>query len=337
MPNAREDQFLGALLGLAIGDALGMPVRGQSAATIAASGPVAHYRAGIRPDGAAVVAGEFTDETEIALCIVEAATANGGVLDLDTIGPRLGFLAASESRHWMSELTAAALERAAVTLTFQVPINEDDPATGDVASRGVPVGLLHAIGPEDRTALAADAAAVARLTHGSPAASTAVEAVALAVRLAARAEETPEAWPGLIADRLGGGELADRLRRLEPLLQADPSPADALAVIGNGQAAIEAVPAAFWHAISAHDFPGAVLAAVNAGGATDTIGAIAGAIAGARFGVAGIPQPLIDDLEGRIYLSLAAPWLFRAVLLRSGEIIDLRRRQPPRPDMPPRF
>jgi ADP-ribosylglycohydrolase len=89
--------------------------------------------------------------------------------------------------------------------------------------------------------------------------------------------------------------------------------------------------------MTAPDFASVVLTAVNSGGATDSVAAIAGALAGAAGGVNAIPQQLIDGLEGRIYVSLAAPWFFRAVLLRSGEIIDLRRREPPRPSMPPRF
>jgi ADP-ribosylglycohydrolase len=83
-------------------------------------------------------------------------------------------------------------------------------------------------------------------------------------------------------------------------------------------------------------FENAVFAAVNAGGATDTVGALTGALAGAAGGASGIPQDLIDGLEGRIYVSLAAPWLHKAARQRAGHQIDLRPVHGPRPEMPPR-
>jgi hypothetical protein len=33
---------------------------------------------------------------------------------------------------------------------------------------------------------------------------------------------------------------------------------------------------------------------------------------------------MIDDLEGRIYVSLAAPWFYRTALRRAGLVLDLR-------------
>ena len=96
------------------------------------------------------------------------------------------------------------------------------------------------------------------------------------------------------------------------------------------------MPAAFAIAAREPVFEDAVFAAVNAGGAADTIGALTGALAGAANGASGIPQPLIDGLEGRIYISLAAPWLYKAARQRAGQLIDLRPVHGPRPDMPPR-
>jgi ADP-ribosylglycohydrolase len=343
MGSAGEDAFLGALLGLAIGDALGMPVEGLSREEIAARfGRIEGYRPRAFPDGTEVKGGEFTDETEVALCIVEAMTANGGHLDPDTIGARMLYLARGESKRWMGAATLAALERAEETLAFRVPLDEDGPATGDVAVRGVPIGLLHAVGAFDPEQFRADAEGVVRLTHGSPAAIAAATAVGYGVRLAARGEGERSAWARQTADFLGAGELAGTLRRAADLLEAGTPVADALAQTGTGPAAAAAVPAGFVAAALAPRFEDAVFAAVNAGGDADTVGAIAGALAGAAGGASGIPQGLIDDLEGRIYVSLAAPWFYRAAQRRAGRVIDLRTdgfgpgEPPPRPVLPPR-
>ena len=336
MPDATENQFLGALLGMAIGDALGAPVSGMDRAAIAGQfGVIDRYLGKAQPGGEAVHPGEFTDETEIALCIVESMTANRGNLDADTAGVRMLHLAAGPSRRWMHPATAAALDAAAETLEFSVPLDEDGPATGDVAARGVPVGLVDAVGRFDADRLRADAEAVVRLTHGGPAAINAATAVAYGVRLAATGAPR-ESWARETAAFLGVGELAERLAELDRLI-ADSAESDLFTRTGTGLNALESVPAAFAAAMGESLFETSVFAAVNAGGATDTIGALTGALAGAADGVSGIPQELIDGLEGRIYVSLAAPWFHKAARQRAGHQIDLRPVHGPRPQLPPSY
>jgi ADP-ribosylglycohydrolase len=333
--DATENQFLGALLGMAIGDALGAPVSGMSRDAIAARfGAIDRYHESAAPDTNEAHQGEFTDESEFALCIVESMTAGRGRFDPETAGVRLVHLAAGPSRHWMQPATAAALDEAAESLEFEVPLHEDGEATGDVAARGVPVGLLHAVGRFDPDRLRADAEAVVRLTHGGPAAINAATAVAFAVRLAATGQPR-ESWVSETANFLGGGELAERLGDLAGWL-AEGSLGEIVTRTGTGLAAAESVPAAFAAAVLEPIFERAVFAAVNAGGATDTTGAMTGALAGAANGASGIPQDLIDGLEGRIYVSLAAPWFHKAARQHAGQLIDLRPRHGPRPDLPPR-
>ena len=335
MADATENQFLGALLGMAIGDALGAPASGMSRAEIEAQfGTINRYHGRSQPGFEEIHPGEFTDESEVALCIVESMTANRGIFDAETAGVRMVHLASGPSRRWMHTATVAALDSAAETLEFSVPLDEDGPATGDVAARGVPVGLIHSVGRFSPEALRADAEAVVRLTHGGPAAFNAATAVAYGVRLAATG--TPrDAWARETAEFLGGGALADRLAHLGEILPTR-SLADTLAGIGTGLDALEAVPAAFAATMTETVFEDAVYAVVNAGGATDTVAALTGALAGAAGGASGIPQDLIDGLEGRIYVSLAAPWFHKAARQRAGQQIDLRPVHGPRPDMPPR-
>jgi ADP-ribosylglycohydrolase len=335
MTDATENQFLGALLGMAIGDALGAPASGLSKAEIETRfGRIRDYHGWSQPDFEEIHPGEFTDESEVALCIVESMTANRGNFDAETAGVRMIHLAAGPSRRWMQPVTAAALDLAAETLEFSVALDEDGPATGDVAARGVPVGLIHAVGKFRPESLRADAEAVVRLTHGGPAAFNAATAVAFAVRLAATGVPR-DSWAQETATFLGGGALAERLMQLGGLLPT-PSLTDTLAQIGTGLDALESVPAAFAAAMTETVFEDAVFAAINAGGATDTLGALTGALAGAAGGASGIPQDLIDGLEGRIYVSLAAPWFHKAARQRAGHLIDLRPVHGPRPEMPPR-
>lgn len=335
MADATENHFLGALLGMAIGDALGAPASGLGSSEIAHQfGTIDRYRALAHVENDVARPGEFTDETEITLCIVEAMTANRGEFDAETIGVRLLHIAAGESRRWLNQATRDALDSASESLEFLAPLHEDGPATGDVASRGVPIGLLHSVGRFDEARLRADAESVTRLTHGSLAAIKATTAVAFGVRLAATGAPR-EAWARQTAEFLGGGELAERLSELDQILIMH-SLSKALDVLGTGLSAVESVPAAFAAAMTEPVFEDAVFAAVSAGGAADTIGALTGALAGTAGGASGIPQQLIDGLEGRIYVSLAAPWFYKAARQRAGLLIDLRPVHGPRPDMPPR-
>ena len=336
MTNATENTFLGGLLGMAIGDALGAPLIGMSNEEIAQRyGSVSSYLPLIDPESGETHRGEFTDESEIALCLVESMTANGGRIDPETAGMRMVHLALGASRHWLQPATAAALDRADATLEFTLPLSDDHaPATGDVAARGVPIGLIHAVGRFDPARLHADALTAAQLTDGSPAAAEAVAGVAYLTRLAANGVSARD-WARETASLLGSGALAAALKRLDAMLD-NASLDEIVAAFGNDIVAEHVIPTAIAAAVLGQRFEDSVFAAVEAGGASDTRGALTGALAGAYGGAAGIPQTLIDGLEGRIYVSLAAPWFYKAARQRAGQLIDLRPVHGPRPNMPPR-
>ncbi len=331
---ADDDAFLGALLGMAIGDALGMPANGAADRTerLAIEG----YLPLNRPDGTEIAAGEFTDETEFALSIVEVATTNRGRLDPDLIGPRLVRLEQGDSGHWQDPATRSALRRSAESLEFQVPLDEDGPVSARVASRGVPVGLLGAVGHLDLADLRRDSDLVARLTHGSPAQASAVAAVAFVTQFAARRVVPPADWGRLTAEILAAGAMHDALRSAAAIGDAERLASVNRFASGSPE---EQIAAAILAVATTETFEEAVLLAVDAGGPSDAIGAIAGALAGAYRGSADIPQWLIDGLGGRIYVSLAAPWFRRAALYRAGVVVDLPMGDgppPPRPTLPPR-
>jgi ADP-ribosylglycohydrolase len=334
--NASENTFLGALLGMAIGDALGAPLIGLSGEEIAQQySGVTAYLPLTDPETGETHRGEFTDESEIALCLVESMTANGGRIDPETAGMRMVHLALGASRHWLQPATAAALDRAGETLEFTIPLSDDQlPATGDVAARGVPIGLMHAVGRFDPARLHADALTAAQLTDGSSAAAEAVAGVAYLMRLAATGVPA-RGWAKETASFLGSGAVAGSLERLDTMLDG-ASLTEIVAAFGNDILAEAIIPTAVSATVLGNRFEGAVFAAVQAGGATDTRGALTGALAGAGGGAAGIPQGLIDGLEGRIYVSLAAPWFYKAARQRAGQLLDLRPVHGPRPNMPPR-
>lgn len=289
LSSATENAFLGAIVGLAIGDALGLPVIGLTADQIATThGAFTSYLASDH-DNAEHENGMVSDKTETMLCLIESMTTNGGDIDPENVNARLGFLVDGPTRQWMSDQFVAAIKTEADDDGLVDPV-PDGPQELAVGIRGIPVGLMHSIGTPDDDALQRDAALVARLTHGDPASAALVTDVARAVAIGARLCDTDETWP-------------------EILLSDHAFTAELRAIMADVRTAVA--------------FEDVVYTAVRQGGEASARGAIAGGIAGAWAGAAGLPQHLIDDLDARIYLSMAAPWFYRTARARHGDVIPL--------------
>lgn len=310
----RQDRVLGALLGMGIGDALGMPVEGWTRERVAERfGRIDRYYPRVFDDGAELAAGEFTDDSEGVLCIVESFTASSGELDPENILARLSILARGEARRWMNPATREAIEFADQGVISNARV------TGDVAARGIALGLIAAGDPaKGKSAIAPAASVLAEMTHANPLAATSIGIVAEAIRAVALGEiglnqisEQVEAFDFT-------GEFSTGLRHVGSGIAAQDSFEGIAARAGFGDDAVPVVLSALAAAAMATDFESGVVAAASLGGAADSRAAIAGAILGAATGTAGLPQPLIDGLEGRMYLMLAAPWFFQTIQLKGS-------------------
>ncbi len=313
-----QERTLGAILGLGIGDALGMPVTGRTPQEIASEfGVIDDYHGRTFPDGAELAPGEFTDETEIALCIMETYTSANGDLDPELVRARMRFLARDESRRWMSAETLRSLDDEEEP--WFCSSDDSDP---EVALRGISVGLIHAAPVIDQAALYRDVETVVSLTHCNRAAIEQAALVATAVARTLAGSSDPST---LLADLLPS--IVDPALRaaIDRVRTAMDSPANLGTVMDEsavGNLAIDVITSGIAAFIQESRFEDAVFAAASAGGEADSRAALAGTLAGAHFGAGGIPQTLIDRLEGRIYLTLAAPWFYRTIQLMSGRGIS---------------
>ena len=294
MSSAREteNRILGSLLGLAIGDALGMPIGELPVdATADRFGEIRDYHARNPGEEDEIPAGEFTDETETVLCIVESMTTNNGTIDPENINARLMFLVEGASQHWMPESMRSGIRRAG-DLDGLVPADDSLDGSLAVAVRGVPVGLMHGVGAFDERAFLQDTRFVTRLSHGGGAQHQLVIDVAM----------------GMIS--LVSGERRSRIEIGADLSEVTEQRQIIARLLGEAQ--------------SDRPFEEVVFGAVNELRPADSAGAIAGAFAGAKHGAGNIPQELIDGLGARVYMSLAAPWFYRTAVRRAGTLIDLR-------------
>ncbi|CAN5717445.1 ADP-ribosylglycohydrolase family protein [soil metagenome] len=285
----RQDRVIGCLLGMAIGDALGMPFTGFTAQEIDGLGlRGSEYRSKLFEDGTNLKAGEFTDESEGALCIVESFTANTGSLDIENIRARLHILARGESHRWMAESTLTHLRHLDENDTY-ADLDESDVGS-DIAIRGVPLGLIHAGRDSyEPDLLFADARTLAEVTHPGDVAAASIARVAELVRSLS----------------LGESKARRDLGRYERWV-------DDASSIGR------LIDDAYQAYVDSVSFSDAVDRASRSGGSTDGRGALTGAFAGAALGTSGIPQGLIDGLEGRVYIMLAGPWFYQSIKLRGA-------------------
>jgi ADP-ribosylglycohydrolase len=169
--------------------------------------------------------------------------------------------------------------------------------------RIAPVGFFY---HDEGERLVEYAVRSAEITHKHPTgvagAVAQAKAVALAVNAAIAGEEIDvESYVDeIIAVTVNiSGEFASSLAQLKGLSASGVEGAIDLLISNftRDVSAIGAVPAAIAAFLMSHSFSDAVIISVNAGGDTDTTGAMAGAISGAYYGESAIPCEWLDMME----------------------------------------
>ena len=329
----------GALAGLALGDALGMPTQAMPPAQIRA---VYGRIAGLvdadasQPYAPGMPAGSVTDDTEQALLVasllVRGRGSSSGHAALDAGEFAHALLAWEDSMIARGSLdllgpsTKAALER--------VRAGEDPLSVGGAgttngaAMRVTPVGI--AVSTADPQAFADAVWSSCQVTHatrqGFQSAALVAAAVSLGIDAASSSASDVRAllWEAVsYVDSLPergawapDPDVVAATRRALELASTPPSPSpESLAEqIGSSVASAQAIPMAF--ALLARDpSPRALLDAANLGGDTDTIGAIAGAILGAAAGVGVFDGRALAQVEEVSRLDLPSV---------AGELLELR-------------
>ncbi|GAB0114800.1 ADP-ribosylglycohydrolase family protein [Acidisoma sp. C75] len=308
----RGDRAHGALLGLALGDALGMPTQYTAREVIRARwGILDWFEPGPpeNPISGGMPAARVTDDTDQAVILGEMLVAGEGRVEPEAFAAAL--LA------WEARMVAAGSQdllgpstRHALSLVAQgKPTTETGRtgATNGAAMRVAPVGI--AFPPEPLAGLVSAVFQSAHVTHnttialaGAAAVAAAVSAgvegadVAAALSLALRAAEAG-AQRGFY---FAGGAVADRGRWAMDLVRGkgeDEALDLVYRLVGTGVATNEAVPAALALCALAPDDPWRVCRlAASIGGDCDTVAAIAGAIMGACHGAAAFPPTAVATL-----------------------------------------
>ncbi len=275
----------GALLGTVVGDALGRPFEGTPSPDRALVAGLAQRIASPRAWG-------HSDDGEMMLAVAESLAGCGAVDEAHLLAtlaerhdPARGYGRGSRAafRAWR----AGASWRDAARACWE------DGSRGNGASvRVAPVALLAEHLDEARVAELARRSADPTHAHAEGRDGAAV--IAVAVHRALRGLMPSQLIVGLGA--FASGRFAERVDAVDPSMSSGA----AGRALGTGVLAIESVPAALWAVAGATSFVDAVTRAVGLGGDTDSIGAMAGAIAGATHGAGGIPASWLAALENGI-------------------------------------
>ncbi len=317
MNHHHHDRALGALYGLAMGDALGMPTQIMPRRSIVARfGAVTGFEPGPadNPVSAGMPAGSVTDDTDQALIVGRLLTESAGRIDPFRLAHELldweRGMKAKGSFDLLGPSTKAALE----AVSRGIPPTEAgrSGATNGAAMRITPVGV--AFSPTPLEHFLDQVAAACQVTHDTTIGIASAAAVAAAVSRGIDGGDLQDVLDSAITAAaagverghwVAGADIATRIGWAVDLVRGLPEQQalDRISdLVGTSVASQESVPAAFAVLALAEGDPWrACLLAANLGGDCDTIGAIAGAIAGAVAGAisgaSGLPAAALATLR----------------------------------------
>ena len=304
-PDALHDRYRGVLLGLAVGNTLGLPVEYWPSAEIRRT-----YPQGMREIDPTERGLPWDDDLAQAVILADAIIEHDTFLVEDlaqrlvTWGRTNGRGIGDQTARVIEALRGGASPGVAAQLVWE---RHGGSAAGNGAvMRCAPVAMRW---PRDKERLLAETERSARVSHHDPRCAWSAYAINLAVA---------EALHGRIASIL---DLADELERAGAdthTLQAvrDTAGHD-LADLKLDEGAIgftlKAMQAGLWCLEHSESFEESLVAVISAGGDADTNGAVAGAILGALCGASAIPTRWLANIHAVDRLtSLADQLLERA-------------------------
>lgn len=261
-----------AFIGLAVGDSLGAPVEFMTAGEIGDKYGVLKEIVGggwlrLKP-------GQVTDDTEMALCIARALVAAGrwslrGIADnfagwLRSKPVDVGATCRRGIRNYM------------LMGTLETPFNQWDAGNGAVM-RMLPVALFT-LG--DERMLADCVVAQARITHNHPLSDAACVHFGRLLHLAL----------------LGASKTRLRLELEGLFAQHENFRFDHYHGLSTGYV-VDTMQTVFHHFFRGRDFEECLIGTVNQGGDADTTAAILGSLAGACYGMEGIPKRWLKRMD----------------------------------------
>jgi len=298
-------RYRGSLLGLAVGDSLGSPIEFKSPGSfIPIQDMVGGGHFNLEP-------GQWTDDTSMALCLAESLIERQEFDPVDQMKRYLkwyreGYMSSTETCFDIGPTTRAALLRFEKTQEPYCSSKDNGLAGNGSIMRLAPVPLFYACKPKEvieksgkssRTTHSADTAIDACRYFGALIVG-AINGVSKEELLSERYSPIPRYWEkNPLVSEIDEIALGSFKLRKPPIIQG----------IGYVVKSLEAALWAFYHSDT---FQEGGLLAINLGDDADTTGAVYGQLAGAFYGVDGIPVSWRSKLAYRHLIESFAQQLF---------------------------
>lgn len=278
------DRAIGCLMGLAIGDALGTTLEFAARDTkppvtdLVGGGPF-----GLKP-------GEWTDDMSMALCLADSLIACGQLEPLDLM---------NRFRRWRDQghnsVTGHCFD---IGITTSQAITRygsiGDPLAGSTDPSSAGNGSIMRLAPvpicfsADQEQAIAAAIAQSRTTHGAAECLDACHFLTIVLVRLLRGDPWTEA--------IDCKAIKFRSKKIAEIASGNWQHKNRDHIRSTGYV-VDTLEAALWAVGRTTSFADAVLLAVNLGHDADTVGAVTGQIAGARYGLKGIPKKWVSRVS----------------------------------------
>ena len=305
-------KFLGCLLGVAVGDALGVCREGRGMAR----------KGEIESLAEKLELLSYTDDTHMTIGVVESLVESRG---FNGEHMTQTFIRNYEAEPWRGYGPGPP------RIFRMIRAGEPWYGAADKLFRGgsfgngsamrvAPIGLLYSTDPARLRMVAYESS---KLTHshelGKEGAALQAYAVALATNVVSDREVDREVFVERLYNFTQHPRYQQKLTCIRELL-GEEDRARVVSVLGNGIEALNSVPTAIYSFLRhPESYSDCVLYAISLGGDTDTIAAMAGAISGAHLGAEAIPCRWRTRLENRAYIELLAEKLWHLAASLSTE------------------
>ncbi len=294
MDENREDRFLGCLLGLAAGDALGTTLEFKPPGTFE---PIVDMVGG---GPFRLKSGQWTDDTSMALCLAES------LIETKTFDPsdqmkrytkwkREGHLSSNGRCFDIGITVSGALSNFATSGEPYSGSTSPNSAGNGSIMRLAPVPMAYASSPEQAIQKAAESS---RTTHGCEEAVDACRYFSGLLVGALNGATKDELLSTRYAPVSGFWTTHTLSPKIDEIASGSFKEKEPPEIAGTGYV-VKSMEATLWAFHKSHSFEEGALLAVNLGDDADTTGAVYGQIAGAFYGVDGIPERWLEKLAMR--------------------------------------
>ena len=309
-----KHKIRGCIFGVAIGDALGMPSEGLTKDEIISNyGKIDDFLAPKNHFKNILNAGDYTDDTEQTICLIKSITKGGFDRNL--------FI--NELIKWYKSkpVGIGPTSKKAIENLINGNYGGIDSKTCGAAMRVSPLGIFYYDNlPELKNTIIE----ASKITHNNNEAIAGALAVGFLVSWCLKSSSNTDKsllesgetfrfchhkdFISRLADFISdvSEEFAERILDIEKIKTVE----EGYKIFGTGIDAIECVPSAILTFYLTDDFKTGMIKAVNAGGDTDSLGSIYGAIAGTYYGFEDIPERWITGIKNKYYLMSLADYLY---------------------------